>query len=167
MHPTVPQSLAALLSAFPTADSSDPESTARVYMMAVEDLPPEFVAQAVRRFIRGEVKRDRHTFLPTAPELAVEARKCRDEERGRQYLALPKPKASERHLVSEEERAKVQRMMDDLSEKMAERHPSRRTMNPLRQAPEDFAADLAQFKARLEGITLSESLLKKLGEKSA
>ena len=148
MPPTITQSLSALLSAFPSADSSDPESTACAYMMAIEDIPEQFVAQAVRRFIRGEVKRDRHTFLPAAPELAREARNCRDEERGRQYLALPKPEPQERR-VSDEERAKVDEMMAKLAADLA----ARASPAPRARPPDQSPGELAPLD--LSGVTLS------------
>jgi len=86
------------------------------FMMAIEDLPADAVAKAVRRFIRGEVKRDRHTFLPSAPELAREARDQRDAARAAAMppKALPPPERR----VSDEERAKVDALMADLAKRL-------------------------------------------------
>lgn len=104
-----------MFSSFPAPDSGDAQSAVLAYRMAIDGIGTEFVASAVRRFIRGEVKRDRHAFLPTAPELAIEARRLQNEERAARYVPLPKPKEPE---VSPEMRTKVQAMMDGLAAKM-------------------------------------------------
>jgi hypothetical protein len=105
----------ALFSAFPAPDSFDPEQSTMAYLMAVEDLPPEHIASAVKRFIRAEVSRPAHRFLPTAAELALEARRLRDEAGHRAYLALPKPKEELSKPKTAEEREKVAALMESLA----------------------------------------------------
>lgn len=123
MPPTIPQSLVALLSAFPNQDSSDPESTARAYMLAVDDVAPEFVAEAVLRFIRGHVKRDKHTFLPSTAELSLEARRLAREVEVRVALAaraaLAKPEDQQPAIRSPEERERVAKLIRSLAKSIS------------------------------------------------
>lgn len=119
MLPTIKQSLMALFSAFPAPDSFDPEQSTMAYLMAIEDLPPEHIASAVKRFIRAEVSRPAHRFLPTAAELAQEARRIRDEAGYRSYLAIPRPQPEPQGGKSPEERAEVAKLMADLAMDMA------------------------------------------------
>ncbi len=104
------QSFEALFSAFPGAESADQEQAARAYLMAVEDIHPQFVAAAVKRFIRGEVAREKHTFLPSTAELAIEARSLEKQAHVAAQIAarnaLPKPVEPEPVQISAEERAR-------------------------------------------------------------
>lgn len=106
----------------PTADSADPGQTAQCFMLAIEGIPEEFVAEAARRYIQGRVLRKSHTFLPAAPEFAIEARKCWTEA---QCAALP-PKAlpAPERIISPEERAEVERRMNELLGKLKASEPS-------------------------------------------
>lgn len=89
------------------------------YLMSVDGEPPEAVAEAVRRFIRGEVARERSTFLPSTAELEIEVRACKEHaEIAARYAAMapnlkfrPKPEQIER-TVSPEERKRVKAMID-------------------------------------------------------
>ncbi len=109
--PTILDSLEALFSAFPAGDRGDNVQAIRAYLMAVEDIQPRLVAMAVRRFIRGDVERDRHAFCPVAPELAIEARRLEKqadvEARLAARAALPKPQVEPSKPKTAEEREKV------------------------------------------------------------
>lgn len=162
MHPTIPQSLAALLASFPAADSSDPESTARAYLLAIEDISAQFVASAVRRFIRGEVSRDKHTFLPSAPELAIEARRLEKqadvEARLAARAALPKPLDEPSKPKTAEEREKVAALMESLA----------LGLKGHKKAQDDLLRSAEHIRARaepvsLDGITLSHAALARVG----
>ncbi len=78
-----------------------------VYLIAVEDIPADFVAMAVKRFIQGQVMRPNLQWRPTPPELAVEARRLRDRALGdahRALLRLPKPPSNDPPGPTAEER---------------------------------------------------------------
>jgi hypothetical protein len=85
--------------------------------MAIDGIEDEFVAEAVRRFIRGEVKRERHAFMPTAAELAIEARRAKNEAMASRHAALPKPQQVER-VLSDAERQEVDRQFAALMDKL-------------------------------------------------
>lgn len=69
-------SLMALFTAFPKPESGEGNrQLAEVYMLAVDDIPAEAVSKAAQAFIKGSVDRANHTFRPTPPELAKEARR--------------------------------------------------------------------------------------------
>ena len=116
MPPTFEQSLEALFSAFPAPESGNPEHSVSAYFMAIDGEPADAVAEAVRRFIRGEVNRDRHTFIPSTAELAIEVRACASLSRARAALAarpakeLPAPAPQ----ISPEEREERRVMMENL-----------------------------------------------------
>ena len=114
---TINQVLEALLSAFPAPNSSDPQQTAMAYLMAIDGLPRDCVAEAVKRFIRGEVDRPAHRFLPSTAELAVEARRIRDERAAAKFKALPKAEKPAKP-VTKEQREKVAAMMDNLAKRL-------------------------------------------------
>lgn len=162
MHPTITQSLSALLASFPAADSSDPESTARAFMMAIEGVQPQFVASAVKRFIRGEVARDKHTFLPSTAELAIEARRLEKEADVQACIAarnaLPKPKAEERREPSAEERAKVAALFEGLASGMRGHQKARAE---LIQCADKLREDRPI--PSIEGVTLSPAALSRVG----
>lgn len=163
MHPTISQSLAALLASFPAVDSFDPESTARAYAMAVEDIQPQFVAAAVKRFIRGEVAREKHTFLPSTAELAIEARSLEKQAdvaaRIAARNALPKPQDSPSKPVDTDERARVAEMMESLAKGLGKHAEAKRRVLALPTEAEVKAA-LAD---ELRGITVSPEALSRLG----
>lgn len=95
--------------------------------MAVEGVPQEHVAAAARRFIRGEVKRERSAFLPSAAEFAIECRRLRDETAAAQYVALPAPQKPKEDPAM---RAKIAAMFANLA----------RSIEPKRSATKvDFA----------------------------
>lgn len=117
----------------------------RTYLLAVDGIAPENVAQAVKMFIQGRVKRNNHTFLPSTAELAVEARKIADQRGFEEYqeklAALPKPE--EKPAPTPEERAKVAAMMDEMVAKLQGQH----TQNNRRPSisKEQLAAELAEL----------------------
>lgn len=81
--------------------------------MAVEDIEPEHVAEAVRRYIKGEVQRERHTFAPSTAELAKEARSCRFMAI---YAGMPKwATAQIAPPIDDAMRAKVGQLMSGLA----------------------------------------------------
>lgn len=80
--------------------------------MAVDGVPQEHVAAAARRFIRGEVKRERSAFLPSAAEFAIECRRLRDESAAAHHAALPAP---EKPKEDPEMRAKIAAMFANLA----------------------------------------------------
>lgn len=59
--------------------------------MAVEGVPQEHVATAARRFIRGEVMRERSAFLPSSADFAKECRRIMNEHDAARYVPLPAP----------------------------------------------------------------------------
>lgn len=80
--------------AFPSQERSGNErELVKVYLMAVEDVQPGFVAMACKRFIQGQVERASLTWRPTPAELAVEARRLHAKafEQQRQAAALLPP----------------------------------------------------------------------------
>lgn len=163
MQPTITQSLSALLASFPAADSSDPESTARAFMMAIEGVPPQFVAAAVKRFIRGEVQRDKHTFLPSTAELAIEARRIEKqadiEARIAARAALPKPQEPERKPPTAEEREKVAALFEGLANGMK---GQKKVQAELMQSAERIRGDQRE-PISIEGVTLSPAALSRVG----
>lgn len=152
MTPTIKQSLQALFACFPAPDSGDPEQTALGFMMAIEGLPSESVAQAVKRFIRGEVKRDRHTFLPSAPELAREARDCRDTARAAAIppKALPPPEKP----IDPAERERVAALFTGLAKRIEPRSD--------RGSFTDPEAELEALAACPVPVRISDALIAKL-----
>lgn len=50
-----------------------------VYLIAVEDIHPGFVAMACKRFIQGRVEGVSVAFRPTPAQFAIEARRLRDK----------------------------------------------------------------------------------------
>lgn len=119
--------------------------------MAIDGIPPEFVAGAVKRFIRGEVKRERHAFLPTAPELAIEARRLKNEAGAANYVALPKPVEKP---ISAEERAKVAKLFAGLA----------KTIEPKRETFSLSAEQELELLAA-QPIRISSALLEKIAAK--
>lgn len=92
----------------------------RGFLMALEGISPEYVAEAVKRFIQGKVERERHTFCPSAPELAIEARRLQTEARVKQASEtrrLPKP-AEPVSVMSDKERFEMYVRTQELIEKM-------------------------------------------------
>ena len=110
------QALMALFTAFPAQDKTGAEDElAQIYLMALEGIGDESVTKAVRMFINGMVERGNHTFRPTPPELAKEARRLdngrlrredslrRVEDRRKRLPAPPRPPEAERakHVLEE------------------------------------------------------------------
>jgi hypothetical protein len=70
------QALRAVFLAFPAQERTGTETEmVRVYELAVEGVPSDFIAMACRRFIGGQVQEQNNTFRPTPAELASEARR--------------------------------------------------------------------------------------------
>ena len=94
-------------------------------MLAVDGVPDEFVAEAAKRYIQGRVLRKSHTFLPTAPEFAIEARKCWTEAQVAaappKAIEPPTPSANEGLTPEEVEQRKAQ--VDALNASLAKRAP--------------------------------------------
>ena len=103
-------------------------------MMAIEGIPDEWVAEAAKRFIQGRVLRKSHSFLPTPPEFALEARKAWEEARVAAYrtVALPPPTPSKNEGLSQEEverrEAIVAAMNAKLSPNLDDAPPRRRAL---------------------------------------
>jgi hypothetical protein len=100
--------------AFPRQEQEGTErQLLQVYLMAVEDIPADFVAMACKRFIQGQVQRHNYTFRPMPPELAIEARRLRDKALDNNRLAslrLAKPEAHETPDPTPEERQRCAEM---------------------------------------------------------
>lgn len=108
----------ALFSCFPAADSGNARNAVLAYRMAVDGIEPEHVAMAVQRFIQGRVDRHRHAFMPSAPELAIEARRLKDEAGAARAKPLALAKPDEEKPVDPEMRKRVMKMFEDLARKM-------------------------------------------------
>lgn len=64
-----------MLAGFP-ATGGDPSVTAKAYLVAVRDIPPEYVELACGRFLSGQVSDRRNpSFAPSGEELSREARR--------------------------------------------------------------------------------------------
>ena len=100
--------------AFPRQEQEGTErQLLQIYLMAVEDIPSDFVAMACKRFIQGQVMRQNYTFRPMPPELAIEARRLRDKALDNNRLAslrLPKPELHEPPDPTPEERQRCAEM---------------------------------------------------------
>lgn len=53
------------------------------YLAVVREYDDVHVAQAVGRFLRGEVPRENHGFVPSSAQLAIEVRAMADREEAR------------------------------------------------------------------------------------
>ena len=118
--PTILESLEALWAVLPITGSANYEMAVRGFLMALDGISPEYVAEAVKRFIQGHVKRERHAFCPSAPELAIEARRLQTEARVKQAMEtrrLPKP-TEPVSVISEQERAEMYAKTQKLIENM-------------------------------------------------
>ena len=126
MNPTAKQSLQALFSALPTADSADPGQTAQCFMLAIEDIPDQFIAVAAKRYIQGRVVRKSHAFLPAAPEFAIEARKCWTEAQCAALppKALPAPMPSANEGLTPEEVEARKAIVESLNAKLSAKSPA-------------------------------------------
>ena len=99
------QALKALFASFPMQDKADPEAAAMAYAFAIDGVKPDAVADAVKRFIRGEVPTHDGRFMPTPAELAKEARARAEiahyvalaEQRQTKALPKPEPEFSDEH----------------------------------------------------------------------
>lgn len=143
-HPTIKQSLQALFACFPAPDSGSPEQAAAGFLMAVEGVSPEHVAASARRFIRGEVKRERNTFLPSAAEFAIECRRLRDETAAAHYVALPAP---EKPKDDPAMRAKIAAMFANLA----------RSIDPKRGAPDADYASAIDVELRCDPVRVTNA----------
>lgn len=65
----IKRELGVLLAAFPAADNGDGAARITAYVMALEDEPAWAISKAVKAFIRGEIERQTHAFLPTPAEV--------------------------------------------------------------------------------------------------
>lgn len=97
--------LLVLFSAYPepwsdkNAEKSAEFSQAKVsaYLLGLDGLPKWAIEQAVRDFVQGKVERParKRGVLPTVEEIAVQTRKCVEEEAARQHIERRKAKAVE------------------------------------------------------------------------
>jgi hypothetical protein len=95
------------------------------YLMAIEGEPADCVEIAVRRFIRGDVERGNHRFLPSTAELAREVRRLKDERAAERFrLAIAPPKSDKP--ADPEARAKVAALMEGLAKRIPEAKERRR-----------------------------------------
>ncbi|MER9652520.1 hypothetical protein NKJ26_03245 [Mesorhizobium sp. M0152] len=98
-----------LVAAFSESAGVDPVERAKAFMIAVEPLAPQFLIEAVLRFIRGEVEGHNPRFCPSTAELCAEARRleafAKYQERKREADKLPKPKAEQPLAITDAERA--------------------------------------------------------------
>lgn len=123
MTQAVREAIKVLFSAFPVQDNVDPKATALAYLCAVEGESPEHVEEAVRRFIQGRAQRDRHTFLPSAAELAIEVRARAEianilSKKEKHPASGSADSRSVVRAISQEERARVGESMRALSKQL-------------------------------------------------
>lgn len=80
--------LLVLFSAYPVYNTTPENDAARTaaYLLGLSDLPEWAVSEAVRRFVQGKVDRKSRDKLPTAEQIAAEARVLVDEEAGRRVI---------------------------------------------------------------------------------
>jgi hypothetical protein len=154
MDPTIKQSLQALFACFPARDSGSPEQAASGFLMAIDGVEPEHIATAARRFIAGRVTRQNNAFLPSTAEFAIEARRVQDEARVARYVALPQP---EPRIPSQEERSRVQELMDKLA-----RSIDNKPKNQITVTADDELEAIASAPIR---VTNGAALIKTLSKK--
>lgn len=82
-----------LLSGFPTSQGTDPDMQMTAFAIACEGARIEAMKAAVKAYIQGKVKRDNHTFAPSAAEFAeqVKAEQARIDALNRQPALPPAP----------------------------------------------------------------------------
>lgn len=115
--------LAILFSSYPVFNSTPEDAAARTaaYLLAISDLPEWCIMSAVTRFIQGKVERKNRDRMPTAEQVASEARSIVDDEREKarmrriadQYLRerREEQEALATRLTPEERAAQVTRLL--------------------------------------------------------
>lgn len=80
--------LLVLFSAYPVFNSTPQadEARAAAYLLGLSELPEWAVSEAVRRFVQGKVERRNRDKLPTAEQVAAEARELVDAEARRRVI---------------------------------------------------------------------------------
>jgi len=68
-----------MLDCFPQS-VADVRTALTAYRAIVDEFDEVHVAQAVRRFLGGQVERGNHAFAPSCPEFAIEVRKIAERE---------------------------------------------------------------------------------------
>lgn len=136
---TTKQALKALFVAFPAQEKTGTErELVATYLIALEGIESDFIAQACKRFIQGHVERS-IVFRPTPPELARECRRLQQIAKRssqlsamprRPRLALPEPppmSAAEEAAMRERVGAGFQQLQAELRRKVAAFVPKRRS----------------------------------------
>lgn len=147
--------------AFPRQEQEGTErQLLQIYLMAVEDIPSDFVAMACKRFIQGQVMRQNYTFRPMPPELAIEARRLRDEairyERAK-MVRLPAPVEPEAPEPTAEERKRGAEMLRQIAAQIrataeaTKMHGKRPWTSPSREELEASRDRIAAHTARHKG----------------
>lgn len=81
-----------LLSGFPTSATTDVDSQLAAYLIGSEGCSTEAMFNAMKAYVKKEVKRDTHTFAPSAAEYGDE---CRRQEALIRYASHPRLPAPE------------------------------------------------------------------------
>lgn len=86
--------ISALLSGFPASNGIDPDSQLGAYLIAVDGIEPQAIANAAKAYMQGRVKRDDSRFAPSCAEFS---QRCRDEQSVIEAARRPRlPKQEER-----------------------------------------------------------------------
>lgn len=64
-----------MLNAFPISAGQDIDALYLAFEWALEGVDAESIQRTAKRYVRGEVVRDKHQFAPTPAEFAIAARK--------------------------------------------------------------------------------------------
>jgi hypothetical protein len=110
-----------LLACFPATASGQGDHAFDGYELAVGEIPAEFVAVAVERFLSGKVPGQHTAFAPAPPQLATEAREhwyrhLDEVRRERDLKALPAPDV----VHSPESQERVRRQVEQVVAKLAD-----------------------------------------------
>lgn len=105
--------------------STDPDTQIRAYIIAADGCRDDAITSACKRFIRGEVKGHKASYLPTSAEFGQECRSEHDAIVARENRRPSLPTPPER-VISPEEKAKVATKMKALKAAMRGDQEARR-----------------------------------------